>query len=158
MAARVPTTTSTNWAATALHLLILACLAGLAVMIGVDLIWGAIVYLTWSWGSRLIVTREHRAGIRHVKAGRFAEAIPHFERSAALFQRNAWVDRYRAVVLLSPSNWGYREMGLANIAFCQGQLGNGKEAIALYESLLAEYPGSTLAETPLRMMRAAQAT
>jgi hypothetical protein len=66
------------------------------------------------------------------------------------------VDRYRAVVMLSSSAWSYREMALANRAFCLGQTGRGQEAMRAYEDMLLEFPQSALAGPALTMMRAAQ--
>jgi len=117
--------------------------------------WGALAYLVYSIGSRQIVARAHRAGIKLVKQERFAEAIPQFEESLAFFDRHPWIDRYRSVVLMSPSAASYREMALANIAFCYGQIGDGQQSRAYYQKCLERFPKSGLATTALRMLDSA---
>ncbi len=156
MASKVPTASRINWAAFALQLGVLAALIFLFGSMGAEPMAGAVVYLIWSWGMRLALPREHRRGVALIKAGRFAEAIPHCEASAEWFKRHAWVDKNRAIVMLSPSGWSYREMALANRAFSLAQAGRGQEAMNAYEAMLVEFPGSVLATTPLAMMRAAQ--
>jgi tetratricopeptide (TPR) repeat protein len=156
MASKVPTATQINWAAIALQLGVLAALIFLFGSMGIEPMVGAVVYLMWSWGMRLALPREHRRGVALIKAGRFEEAIPHCEASADWFKHHAWVDTYRALIMLSPSGWSYREMALANRAFSLAQTGRGQEAMNAYEAMLVEFPDSALATTPLTMMRAAQ--
>jgi tetratricopeptide (TPR) repeat protein len=158
MASKVPFATRIAWGAVILQLIILAACVWVAWRLGssIPFIVGPAIYLVWSNYGKFYFTMAHRKGIQHVKAGRFEKAIPLFEESADYFERHAWIDRWRALVLLSPSGWGYREMALANRAFCFGQLGRGKDAMEAYEAMLKEYPGSPLAEPALRMMRAAQ--
>jgi tetratricopeptide (TPR) repeat protein len=158
MASKVPVTTRFSWSASALQMLVLTSLVSVTWLLGssIPFITGPAIYLFWSRYSKFLFTAAHRKGIRHVKAGRFDRAIPLFEESAAYYQRMAWVDRWRALVLLSPSGWGYREMALANRAFCLTQLGRGNEAMEAYEAMLDEFPGSILAEPALRMLRSVQ--
>jgi hypothetical protein len=113
---------------------------------------GCLAYLTYSIGSRTVIPRAHRAGIKLIRAQRFAEAIPKFEESLAFFDRHTWIDRYRSITLMSPSAASYREMALANIAFCHGQLGHGEECRAYYRKCLERFPGSGLATAALRML------
>jgi hypothetical protein len=119
---------------------------------------GPMIYLSWSWGTKRWLARDHRRSIGLIKAGRFSEAIPHCEASAAWFERHDMVDRHRALVMLSSSAWSYREMALANRAFCLGLSGRGPEAMRAYEEMLLEFPESALAGPALIMMRAAQQT
>ncbi|MEO7346528.1 MAG: hypothetical protein ABIZ49_05840 [Opitutaceae bacterium] len=105
---------------------------------------------------RLLLTGAHRRGISLVKRGQFAEAIPCFKASYAAMKHRPWVDRFRWPLLGSASRWTYREMALANVAFCYGQIGDGAEMRAHYEKTLVEFPDSVLAATALRMMRATQ--
>jgi hypothetical protein len=115
-------------------------------------LWGAAAYLAYSIGSRALFTRAHRAGIRLVKQRRFEEAIPKFQESFDFFERHPWIDRFRSFVLMSPSAASYREMALANIAFCYGQIGNGEACRGYYRECLARFPGSGLASAALRML------
>jgi hypothetical protein len=152
----VPTVSRINWAAFALQLGVLAALIFLFGSMGAEPMTGAVVYLLWSWSMRLALPRAHRRSVAYIRSGRFTEALPLCEASAEWFKRNAWVDKYRAIVMLSPSGWSYREMALANHAFSLAQLGRGQEAMKAYEAMLVEFPESVLAHTALTMMRAAQ--
>jgi hypothetical protein len=156
MASKVPTASRVNWAAVGLQLLVLVSLMVSLGSLGLDPMIGPVIYLSWSWGTKLWLARDHRRSIGLIKAGRYAEAIPHCEASAAWFEQRSWVDRYRAVVMLSSSAWSYREMALANRAFCLGLSGRGQEAMRAYEDMLLEFPESALAGPALTMMRAAQ--
>ena len=75
-----------------------------------------------------------------------------FEKSVAYFTKNAWIDKYRYVTMLSSSKMSYREMGLSNIAFCYGQLGKLEIAKEYYLRVLREYPENGLAMATLRLM------
>src|SRR5690606_41815487 len=66
---------------------------------------GSAVYLLYSVGSRRILARSHRRGMSLVRQGRFAEAIDHFQASYEFFAKYPWLDRHRAVLLLTPSDW-----------------------------------------------------
>jgi hypothetical protein len=122
------------------------------------LLWGAAAYLAYSIGSRQLFTRPHRAGVRLVKQQRFEDAIPKFRESFDFFERHPWVDRFRSLVLMSPSAASYREMALANIAFCYGQLGDGEQCRSYYRMCLDRFPGSGLATAALRMLDSASPT
>ena len=118
---------------------------------------GVIGYLVYSAGSRKILTSYHRAGVRLVRQQHFAEAIEKFQRSLLFFDKHRWIDRFRSIVLMSPSAISYREMALANIAFCYSQIGDGTHARQWYEACLAEFPQSGLAQVGLRIMDSAMA-
>ena len=143
------------WPAVAVGLAVLAAIVAAAwVVNGHDLAAafavGALVYLAYSWGSRAVVARHHRAGMRALKAERFREAEARFAQSGAWFDRHPWVDRWRSVVLLSSGTYGYREMALLNRAYAFVQLGDGDRALDLYRRVLDEYPGSMMAQSALR--------
>ncbi len=114
--------------------------------------WGALTYLAYSIGSRQIISRAHRSGVKLVKQQRFEEAITEFQKSWDFFDRHAWIDRFRSVVLMSPSAASYREMALANIGFCYGQIGDGARSRAFYQKCLERFPQSGLATSALRML------
>ncbi len=114
--------------------------------------WGALVYLAYSIGSRQLIPWAHRAGVRLTQRQKFAEAIPKFQESFDFFERHPWVDRFRSVVLMSPSAMSYREMAMANIAFCYGQLGDGQQSRAYYQKCLERFPESGVATAALRML------
>lgn len=110
-------------------------------------------YLAYSWTSRLVIAREHHAGMKLVRRGAFQEALPHFESSFEFFSRRKWLDEWRGLVLLSSSKAGYREMALLNIAYCYGQIGQGDRAIETYQHCLDLFPNSKMALYSLRMLQ-----
>ncbi len=114
--------------------------------------WGIIAYLILSIGLRSLITRHHRRGMSLIKRGQYAEAIPLFQQSNGFFLQYNWLDRWRYMLLLSSSRTSYREMALVNMAFCYTQIGEGKQAKALYEQALTEFPQSAIAQTALKMI------
>jgi tetratricopeptide (TPR) repeat protein len=117
---------------------------------------GGGLYIAYSFGSKALLARHHRSGMRLTKRGHFAEAIPHFERSLAFFEQRAWVDRWRALTMLSSARMSYREMALVNVAFCHAQVGDGRRAESAYREALARFPDSVMAGAALRLMEAAR--
>ena len=43
------------------------------------LLWGVSIYLAYSFGSRAIMTRDHRAGMRKISERQWAQALPCFQ-------------------------------------------------------------------------------
>ncbi len=115
-------------------------------------IYGPAVYLLYSFVSRFLLTREHRAGVALAKEQKFEEAIPRFQKSLDFLDRYPWIDRFRSIILMSPSAFSYREMALANIGFAYSQIGRGAEAREYYEKCLERFPNSSLATAALRML------
>ncbi len=158
----IPVIRRTNWLLTipnfiAMGLCIAICYALFSAQIGIfSISLGATLYLTYSLGSRALLTREHRRGLRLVKLGRCAEAIAAFERSADFFTRYRWLDRFRALTMLTPSHYGYREMALTNIAFCCAQLGDAERTKAAYQRVLRDYPNNELARAALNLINAVE--
>jgi hypothetical protein len=154
MSTKTPFVRQTSWLASLPQLVALAAATGVGGWVaGIHgVFWGAAAYIIYSIGSRNVIPRAHRAGVTLIKQQRFADAIPKFEESLAFFDRHAWIDRYRSITLLTPSAASYREMALANIAFCHGQLGNGEECRAYYRKCLERFPNSGVAASALRML------
>ncbi|MEP6789054.1 MAG: tetratricopeptide repeat protein [Acidobacteriota bacterium] len=115
-------------------------------------LYGAGSYLLYSVGARHFITRDHRAGIALVKQQRLEDAIARFQKSLEFLNRNSWIDRFRSIVLMSPSAASFREMALANIGFCYSQMGRGEEARTYYKKCLDLFPNSGLAAAALRMI------
>lgn len=144
------------WASAPWHLFVGSMLVVLA-RLAFGLTWlhaiiaGCLIYIAIARLTRATVARHHTTGMRHVKAGDFAEAIPHFERSLDYFTRYGWIDRWRFLLLGASSRASYREMALVNIAFCYAQAGDGPTARRYYERAVAEYPESVLGRAGLRM-------
>ena len=121
-----------NWAAVGLQLLVLVSLMVSLGSLGLDPMIGPVIYLTWSWGTKLWLARDHRRSIGLIKAGRYAEAIPHCDASAAWFEQRSWVDGYRAFDMLSPSAWSHSGMAITDRAFSlarSGRVSGGHEGL-----------------------------
>ena len=159
MTPRTPVVRQISWVAVIPQLIAISIMIVIATWLSPvnGVLYGAAVYLLYSFGSRQLITRDHRAGIALVKEHRFGEAIPRFQKSLEFLDRNSWIDRFRSIVLMSPSAMSYREMAIANLAFAYSQIGRGGEARAQYEECLRRFPDSGLAMAALRMMDAAAA-
>ena len=154
MASNVPIIRQIAWISMIPHILIIGLLIYIYALFGFTYpsIWGALTMLFVSFSLKALIVKQHLQGIDLVKQKKFAEAIPYFERSLAYFSKNAWVDKYRFLTLLSSSKMGYREMGLCNIAFCYSQIGDGAKAKTVYQQVLNEYPDNGLANGALNML------
>lgn len=111
-----------------------------------------ISYLVISVILKTAIPRSHRKGIALYKTGKYEHAIAEFEKSYVFFTKNAWIDKYRFITMLSSSRISYREMALLNIAFCYSQIGDGKNAKAYYLKVLDEFPDSAMAKSSLKMI------
>lgn len=143
-----------SWIVALPSLLILSAASALGFYVGGNngIVVAVSCYLGYSIASRTLVAREHRSGIQLVRRKRFADAIPHFERSFAFFDRHRWLDSGRGIFLLSSSRASYREMALLNAAFCFSQTGASDRAVLTYQRCLQLFPGSGIAEAALRMI------
>jgi hypothetical protein len=95
-------------------------------------------------------------GVSLFRQERFADALPHFQRSYEFFTRHRWLDDWRFLTMLSSSRISYREMALLNVAFCYSQTGDGQRSRQCYQQALQEFPDSRMAQAALRMFEAAQ--
>ncbi|SMP44520.1 Tetratricopeptide repeat-containing protein [Neorhodopirellula lusitana] len=136
-----------------LAVLALFVCAGFSCFARDGMIYGAAAFFVLRFALRSI-PHDHRAGVALVRSQQFADAIPHFLRSFDFFESKRWLDDYRAFLLLSPSSASYREMAMANAAFCYAQAGDGANARKYYERCLELFPDSMLATTALAMLNA----
>jgi len=157
----VPTIRPISWIATIPQFIALFGAIGVGWAITnstTGIVYGAAIYLSYSFGSRLLLARAHRRGIRLAHQHRFAEAIAEYEASYDFFSRHRWLDNYRSIFMMTPGAMSYREMALANIAFAYSQLGDGQKAIAYYRRTLDEFPENQIALAALKMMESAAHT
>jgi len=103
---------------------------------------GTLVYLSYSFGSRFVIARHHRHGIKLSRAGEYSKAIEAYKMSYVFFSRHVWLDRFRSLFLLSSSAMCYREMALINTAYCQFQLGEMEPARETYQRALDQFPNN----------------
>jgi tetratricopeptide (TPR) repeat protein len=154
VASSLPIVRQVAWLSVVPQLTLMAALIAVCYALGFHnpVFAGALVYLILSFTLRRAIPRHHRAGLRFFKQERFADAIPQFQQSHEFFLEHAWLDRWRALTLLSSSRVSYREMALLNLAFCLAQTGQRQQALATYKQALAEFPDSKLAQVSIRML------
>ena len=111
--------------------------------------WAALVYLVYSFGSKSVLLKNHREGIRLARQQAFREAIDKFQMSYAFLEKNSWLDKYRFIAMLDSSARSYREMALCNIAYAHVQLSDHASALKYYEKALKEFPQSEMAQSGL---------
>ena len=145
-----------SWLNAGVTLVILAVfvLVGYALNRTNGVLFGAIIYLALSQFLRRVIPRHHRNAIRHCKSAQYELAIPEFQKSVAFFRDYEWIDRFRAVTMLSAAGMWYREMALASLGFCYAQIGDGPNARQNYEQCLTEFPDNEMAKSALRLMDA----
>ena len=147
MSAKVPIVRQVSWPAIlviiVLWILFLAVFAFFIPKHG--LFMGAVLFALLSIVLQQTIPLSHKKGMKAIKQKDFKTASEYFSQSADFFTKNRWLDKYRAVTLLSASKMCYREMALCNIAFCYAQTMQPEKAKALYEQILEEYPDNGIA-------------
>ena len=158
MASGTPVIRQINWLAIALHLCIFVALVYFFqfLQVGAPSLMAIATYLVLAYFLRFFLAKYHRYGMMLLKRNEFEAAISNFEHSYEYFQQHAWLDKFRAIFLLSSSRISYKEMALVNIAYCYSQLGEGAQAKTYYEQALKEFPDSSIAKAGLNMLRAAE--
>jgi tetratricopeptide (TPR) repeat protein len=148
-----------SWPATIPQLLALAAavtIGWLTTQSSNGVFFGAAAYLIYSIGSRKLIPRAHRRGIRLSQAQQFEAAIVAHKESYDFFTRHARLDRFRSITMMSPSAMSYREMALINIAFAYSQIGQGEKAKEYYQRAQEEFPDSGMATAALRMIESVE--
>lgn len=153
MASTQPIIRQTSWFGIVPQALIFVLIVWVLFILGSEnfLLLGTVIYLLLSVTLKKLIPRFHRKGIRYFKTKQYDLAIDEFNKSYEFFQKNKWIDKYRALFLLSSSRISYSEMALVNIAYCYSQIGEGAKSKESYEKTLREYPNSQMAITALKM-------
>jgi tetratricopeptide (TPR) repeat protein len=120
------------------------------------ILYGALGYLVYSFGSKALILRHHRRGISLSKLKLFREAIPEFQSSYSFLSKYSWVDKYRFITMLDSSAVPYREMALCNAAFSYAQLDEKSRAEEYYRKALEEFPESDLAKSGLEYVESGE--
>ena len=152
---KTPIVRPISWLNTAITFCVLGifALAGWALYGTFGVTFGAIAYLALSQILRRVIPRHHRKAIRHCKRQEFEQAIPEFEKSVTFFRENDWVDKFRAITMLSAAGMSYREMAMTSLGFCYAQIGDGSNSRANYECV-CKFPDNGMAESALRLLDA----
>lgn len=117
---------------------------------------GFLVFIAFTILSRRLLSRDQIRGMKHLQKDELQEALACFERSYEFFSEHEWIDRFRALTMMTPTAFCYREMALCNIAYCHGQMGDGAKLKATLRRTLEEFPENPLALAGLRSFQASE--
>jgi hypothetical protein len=162
MSANIPTVKRIAWSYTILHLLLMLGLILLLWKVkfpdryDLAMLYGALVYLAYSYGSKSILLKYQRRGVTLTKLGLFRESITEFQASYSFFSKYAWIDKYRFLTMLDSSAVPYREMALCNIAYSHIQLDEKFKAQEYYQRALTEFPESSIAKNGLEYIESGE--
>jgi tetratricopeptide (TPR) repeat protein len=116
---------------------------------------GATIYVVYSFGSRYLILTAHRQGLKAMARKDYDRAIERFEKSYEFFAAYPWIDKYRAVTMMSPSLWTYREMALMNIASVYIARNDITAAESACVKVLDEFPENEVVADTLKLIRSA---
>jgi tetratricopeptide (TPR) repeat protein len=119
-----------------------------------NLLAGVIVVVAYRYLIRYTLMRHHMKGLRLVRAQRFEEAIRAFEQNLAFFDRHPNLDKWRSLILLSSSRYGYREMTLLNLGYAAAQMRQGARSEQYYKRVLDLNPRNGAAIAALNLLNA----
>ena len=158
MASTQPIIRQISWFSLVLQILVFMFMAFVLFICGVEdsLLFVAVIYLLLSFFLKKLIPKFHRKGMRYFRNKKYDLAINEYKKSYEFFQKNKWIDKYRALFLLSSSRISYSEMALVNIAYCYGQVGEGTKSKEIYEETLKEFPNSEIALEALKMYNSAK--
>jgi tetratricopeptide (TPR) repeat protein len=120
------------------------------------MLYGALGYLLYSFGSKALLLRHHRRGIRLSKLRLFHEAILEFQSSYSFLSKYSWVDQYRFITMLDSSAVPYREMALCHVAFSYAQVEEKPRAEEYYRKALEEFHESVMAKRGLEYVQSGE--
>jgi len=120
----------------------------LLLVLTLDALWGALIYLLIFPTLRLTFIRKHKKGIKLVRNGNVDDAITCFQASYDYFDKHRVLNNY-ICPLLSASKITYKEMALINTAYCYIMKKDGKKAKEIYEYVLSIYPNSMIAKNAM---------
>ncbi|HEV2829857.1 MAG TPA: tetratricopeptide repeat protein [Pyrinomonadaceae bacterium] len=115
-------------------------------------VYGAAIYLIYSFGSRALLLKNHRRGIYLTKLDSYQDAINEFRLSYEFLSRYSWLDKYRFITMLASSAVSYREMALCNIGYSYARLNEMSAALQSYRRALQEFPESEIAKAALNIL------
>ncbi|MEC8424807.1 MAG: tetratricopeptide repeat protein [Myxococcota bacterium] len=101
---------------------------------------------------RMLICRHHRAGVALTRAGRFSEAVQAFRSSAAFWQRWAWLDRSRGLLLGTSVAYPFCHLGRYNQAYCYRRMGRDEEARDVLQALVRDAPQMDIAQALLESL------
>lgn len=139
-----------NWSAFLLHVLLIVLFPYLLslfnVAIDLGLLISALSYMALSVILQRMLPLHHRMGFSLLMQKNYEAASLAFQESWNYFNKKPWLDKYRAVLMLSASKISYREMALINRSLCYWHIGDTEKALESYREVLHYFPQSRMAK------------
>lgn len=110
------------------------------------LFFGYMGFANWWFARDLFLGRAA------ARRGDYARAVRLLEAAASRFEDLAWIDRFRMVLLFSPTGCRYRESALLALAHCHALAGH-REALGAFERCAEAFPKSSRATASLMLLR-----
>jgi len=133
-----------------LVIIVILCLALYQYDQRIFFVYAFFIYLIVSYLIKfLLIPGSTFTGVSLMRQDKYEEAISFIEKDIHYFTERAWIDKFRFVLMISTSSRSFREISLCNKAYCLLQMERVKECTALYESVLAQYPGNVVARSQL---------
>jgi tetratricopeptide (TPR) repeat protein len=98
---------------------------------------GIIAFLIILLLQQSIHRGSFRQGMKYLKKNQYDAAITSFQKSLKHFEQYPFLDKYRYVLLISPSEISCKEMALQNIVACYCFLNDKEKATFYYDSLIS---------------------
>jgi len=110
----------------------------------------------YRWAARRLFLADLYQGVRHIHRGEHQQALIAFQSQYYVLEGNLWLDRFRAVALLSPTTYSFREMALLFQVAPAVQLGDAARVETLTRECLRLNPLNVFAHTRLELIDAAR--
>lgn len=147
MSANVPIVRTASWLSVIVIIFVwIIFMAIFTFLFQIDGIYiGSILFFILMVSLQRLIPTSLLKGMKAIKKNDFKTALEFFNKSVDFFTQYDWVDKYRAITLLSAAKMSYREMSLCNMAFCYSQTNEAEKTKDLYEQILKEYPDNGIA-------------
>jgi tetratricopeptide (TPR) repeat protein len=104
-------------------------------------LFAVIVYLILTYIARwLFYPSFVHAGIKHIKEGKFEQAIPFIQKTINYYKGHPWIDKFRFLLLISSAKSTILESSVCNLAYCYLQTGQVEKSTELYQNILRQNP------------------
>jgi hypothetical protein len=120
-------------------------------------LYGAFAQILFSRSIKLmLMPRSVYTSTELIGQAEFNKTIPFLDNSIEYFNKHAWIDQYRILLMISSSKGSIKESLICNKAVCLLRNGNVKESKALYNRVLEEFPHSNLASSMLNIINSVE--
>ncbi len=113
---------------------------------------GLYVFLIYRFIVRWAFMGDFYRARRKLVRGEYEEALRLYEKVYEFFSKHPWLDRFRYLILLTPSKRMIRETALNNIVYCYFQLGDKAKVKSALDRFLGEFPDNIFAKSALEFI------